>query len=378
MKIAFYAPLKPMSHPNPSGDRAIARDLFQFLAENGNTLFVTNEFRTRWFWREFRLIREWFVSLLSSLKATWYERPEIFFTYHMYYKAPDPIQPILSLLFRKPYVLYEASLAPKARKTWKTLPGYLWTRFALWRADRIYTNMSEDFELLSKVYGKKVKHIPPSIDVERFRFSEQAANRVCEKYELSPAKDRTRILCAAMMRDQRKTEGVRILVSSVVALLEAEPSLGIELVIAGAGKNQAAIEALVPEFAKERIRFLGAVPREDMVGLYSASQLFAFPGIDEGFGLVYLEAQSCGLPVLAMDNGGVPDAVDKGRTAVLTKLGDELEFKTALLRLIQDEDLRTMLSANARSYVLERHNREANYRLFVEEMNLLCRIRRSL
>lgn len=370
MKIAFYAPLKPMSHPNPSGDRAIARDLFRYFEAMKNDVNVTDEFRTRWFWRELGGWGDWIKALQRSIEFVKRKRPDIFFTYHMYYKAPDPIQPLLSLLFGKPYVIYEASLAPKARKKWKTLPGYLWTRFALWQASRIYTNMREDFELLSQYYPNKVCHIPPSIDLNRFVRNELKAKAAVQKYGLN-AETEVRVICAAMMRDERKTEGVSILVRSMNAILEKHPGKKIELIVAGDGKNRSRVESLVSEANREKVRFLGAVPREEMVALYSASHLFAFPGIDEGFGLVYLEAQACGLPVLAMRNGGVPDAVAEGESAVLTPVYNEIRYGEALQDLIENKDLRMKLGSNARMYVEKFHNRAKNYEVFATEMQAL-------
>ena len=61
----------------------------------------------------------------------------------------------------------------------------------------------------------------------------------------------------------------------------------------------------------------GRIARQDMVQYYSAADLFAFPGIGESLGMVYLEAQACGLPVVALDSPGVSQVVVGGQTGLL-------------------------------------------------------------
>ncbi len=162
---------------------------------------------------------------------------------------------------------------------------------------------------------------------------------------------------------------------SINRYVSENPRSSIELVVVGDGKNRKWIESKISPFAQTKIRFVGAVEREEMVGFYSASDLFAFPGIDEGFGLVYLEAQACELPVLAMNNGGVPDAVLSGKTGLLTPLNDLEAYYSALEALIQNKDLRTMLGSNARPYVVAQHCRRENYNAFVADMHALSGVR---
>ena len=63
---------------------------------------------------------------------------------------------------------------------------------------------------------------------------------------------------------------------------------------------------------REAVRFIGFVPDEDMPALYSAASLFAFPTLYEGFGIPVLEAQSCGVPVLASECSALPEVGGDG------------------------------------------------------------------
>jgi glycosyltransferase involved in cell wall biosynthesis len=78
--------------------------------------------------------------------------------------------------------------------------------------------------------------------------------------------------------------------------------------------------------------------------------------------MVYLEAQSCGLPAVAFDNAGVPEVVRDGVTGLLVPLNDDRRFAGAIARLIEDVDLRRRMGANARLHVRRFHDLRRNYR----------------
>src|SRR5262245_934799 len=98
MRVAFYAPLKPPSHPVPSGDRRIARLLLQALRRGGHDVRVISTFRSyesagdraKQDEIERRGAREAERLLRTKLKR-W--RPQAWFTYHLYQKAPDWLGP---------------------------------------------------------------------------------------------------------------------------------------------------------------------------------------------------------------------------------------------------------------------------------------------
>jgi glycosyltransferase involved in cell wall biosynthesis len=98
-----------------------------------------------------------------------------------------------------------------------------------------------------------------------------------------------------------------------------------------------------------------------MYRYYSAADLFVFPGIQESLGMVFLEAQACGLPVVAFNNSGVPEAVQDGKTGMLVPMYDLESFVNAINRLLGDKRLRTQMGTAAKSYVREFHNLNKNY-----------------
>jgi glycosyltransferase involved in cell wall biosynthesis len=77
--------------------------------------------------------------------------------------------------------------------------------------------------------------------------------------------------------------------------------------------------------------------------------------------MVYLEAQSCGLPVVAFRNAGVPEAVQDGKTAILVPMYAMEPFADAIRKLITDKNLRQQMGLAAKSYVREFHDLNKNY-----------------
>jgi hypothetical protein len=120
MRIAFYAPMKPPDHPSPSGDRRIARELMQAFETAGHEPFIASRLRT---WqaradaarqeRHEAAAMEEATALLAAYEAAPQSAPALWFTYHLYYKAPDWIGPRVAAALSIPYVVAEASVAYK-------------------------------------------------------------------------------------------------------------------------------------------------------------------------------------------------------------------------------------------------------------------------
>ena len=129
MRIAFYAPLKPPDSPRPSGDRRMARLLIAALEGGGNTVELACRLRSRdgtgYAARQDRL-----AAIGARAAAGWcgggqvdlrVDALDAWVTYHLYYKAPDHLGPVVSQALNIPYVAVEASHAPKrANGPWAT------------------------------------------------------------------------------------------------------------------------------------------------------------------------------------------------------------------------------------------------------------------
>jgi len=106
------------------------------------------------------------------------------------------------------------------------------------------------------------------------------------------------------------------------------------------------------------VRFLGFVPEEELPDLYRASDLFVLCTREaaerqevEGFGLVFLEAQACGTPVVGVRSGGIPDAVKEGEGGWLIEQDDVVALAAILSQLVHDPATFRQMGARARERV---------------------------
>ena len=149
-----------------------------------------------------------------------------------------------------------------------------------------------------------------------------------------------------MFRPGVKTEGLIWTIKACAELYrQGKP---VQLVIAGDGKERKTLQALAESLLSGNVRFVGKIPRDRMYRFYSAGDIFAFPGIRETLGMVYLEAQACGLPVVAFDNGGIPEVVQDRITGFLTPPFDMRAFTDAITRILDDAALRREMGRGGR------------------------------
>lgn len=130
------------------------------------------------------------------------------------------------------------------------------------------------------------------------------------------------------------------------------------LVVIGSGPLREECEALT-ESRGVRCRFLGAQPSAIVKAWMARATVFCVPSIvaasgdAEGFGIVFIEAQAMGLPVVSTRSGGIPEAVEDGRTGLLVAEGDREALAESILRLLQDRDLWQRFSIAGRTRVIE-------------------------
>ena len=96
-----------------------------------------------------------------------------------------------------------------------------------------------------------------------------------------------------------------------------------------------------------RIRFLDARPPRELVAVYQAADIVAVPSYNESFGLVAMEAQATGTPVVAARVGGLPIAVDHDVTGLLIDGHDPAQWADALAQLLDDDERRIHMGEQA-------------------------------
>jgi glycosyltransferase involved in cell wall biosynthesis len=155
-----------------------------------------------------------------------------------------------------------------------------------------------------------------------------------------------------MMRPGAKLASYRLLAAALARLR----SIDWVLVVAGDGVARPEVEAAFAPFGPEQVRFVGFQTASQVAAWLRASDIYAWPAIDEAFGMAFIEAQACGLPVVAGNGGGVAAVVCADRTGLLVPVGDVEAFAGAMARLLTDAGLRRRMAAAAPVYARAEHD----------------------
>jgi glycosyltransferase involved in cell wall biosynthesis len=358
MRIAFYTPFKPLDHRHPSGDWVIARGLVDYLSGQGCEIWPVGPLRARWiYWKPWH----WpdLIRVLRQSRRQIHQKPvNLWLTYHTYYKAPDLLGPYISRKANIPYVIFQGIFSTKRRRRVQTWPGFMLNKKALSAAQQIFTNRHDDWINLQRVVPtERLCYVKPGIVRKDFFFDAEARTEVRRLWGVG---QEPVVLSAAMFRPDVKSEGLAWVIRACGRLVSK--GIPLFLTIAGDGKEKAKLKRLAAEHLPNRVIFAGKIAREKMYRFYSAGDVFAFPGINESLGMVYLESQACGLPVVAFNNAGVPEVVADKRTGLLTPVYDEPSFDDALESLLMHTGLRKELGNSAVAYVRDEHDLIKNYR----------------
>ncbi len=358
MRIAFYAPLKPPTHPNPSGDRQMARMFVQALEQAGHEVELASRLRSREAEgdskRQARLqalgarLADRLIRRYKKLPAR--RRPQLWFTYHLYYKAPDWIGPKVAKALKIPYVVAEASVAYKrADGPWAA--SHKAVLEALEQAAAVITLNPLDAKLIPD--PAKVQLLKPFIDTAPF----DAVRPLRDDYRAVLASEQHLdpelpwLLAAAMMRPGDKLKSYQILAQA----LRAIPDIPWQLVVAGEGQ---AYDAVIQAFTwamPARVRFLGLVQPEVMPALYAACDLLVWPAVNEAFGMALLEAQAAGIPVVAGRSPGVENVVAEGVTSYLADPG-LATFAASVREMLSQKASRIAMGKAAPKVIAEQHS----------------------
>ncbi|WOX09092.1 glycosyltransferase family 4 protein [Streptomyces sp. N50] len=206
---------------------------------------------------------------------------------------------------------------------------------------------------LSPEAAARMVQLPPGVDEKVFHPGSGGAE-VRARLGLT---DRPVVVCVSRLVPRK---GQDTLILAMPRILAREPEA--VLLIVGGGPYEKDLRRLVRETGvSDSVRFTGAVPWSELPAHYGAGDVFAMPcrtrrgGLDvEGLGIVYLEASATGLPVVAGDSGGAPDAVLDGETGWVVRGGSPEDAADRILALLADPELRQNMGERGRQWVEER------------------------
>ncbi|MGH8905104.1 MAG: glycosyltransferase family 4 protein [Egibacteraceae bacterium] len=200
----------------------------------------------------------------------------------------------------------------------------------------------------------RLELVPPGVDVDTFR---PGANGPSIRARHGIAADQPLVTCISRLVARK---GQDVLVETWPLVKAAVP--GAHLLIVGTGPRARALRTRVAALGLDRdVTLTGEVPWSELPAYHGAADVFAMPcrtrlgGLDvEGLGIVYLEAQACGVPVVAGSSGGAPEALIDGETGHVVDGGDPRAVTGAIVALLRDPDRRQAMGAAGRAFVEQR------------------------
>ncbi|NEA65819.1 glycosyltransferase family 4 protein [Streptomyces sp. SID12488] len=214
--------------------------------------------------------------------------------------------------------------------------------------------------------ARRMVQLPPGVDEKTFH-PESGGAAVRARLGLT---DRPVVVCVSRLVPRK---GQDTLILAMPRILAVEPET--VLLIVGGGPYGRELRKLAHETGvADSVRFTGPVPWAELPAHYGAGDVFAMPcrtrrgGLDvEGLGIVYLEASATGLPVVAGDSGGAPDAVLDGETGWVVRGTSVEEAADRITVLLGDAELRARMGERGRAWVEEKWR----WDLLAEELKAL-------
>jgi glycosyltransferase involved in cell wall biosynthesis len=362
MRVAFYAPLKQLDHPAPSGDRRMAQALYGLVSAAGHEAEIACRLRSYDRsgdgQRQRRLaalgarLADRLASRLAGRPPD--RRPDAWLTYHVYHKAPDYLGPRVIRSLDLPYLVVEASrAASQAGGPWAT--GYAASLESFACADVVLAMTENDREGLTAIVRPPARLVvfPPFLDTAPFERARErrAAQRAAVAARLALDARQPWLLTIAMMRDDVKRRSYGVLADALARLGD----LAWQLIVVGDGPARDAVVERLTRAAAGRVHATGALPPEALPEICAASDLYVWPALREASGMAILEAQAGGLPVVVGAEGGVPEIVRDGVTGLLCDGSDPADVARAVRTLLEDPTRRRAMGRAARRHVRDRH-----------------------
>jgi D-inositol-3-phosphate glycosyltransferase len=222
-------------------------------------------------------------------------------------------------------------------------------------ADRLIANTAEEASQLTELYGAdpaKVRIVNPGADLSVFHPGPPGARRRARQ-RLGFAEDDVVLVFAGRVQPLK---GPDIVLEAAALLIQTDPELARTLKVVLVGGPSGRAERADPDRMRELatalglgdiVRFEPPCPQHELAQWYRAATVVLTPSYSESFGLVALEAQACGTPVVAASVGGLRTVVRDGHSGVLVDGHDPAEWARVIRKLVTAPRRLRALSAGA-------------------------------
>jgi len=224
----------------------------------------------------------------------------------------------------------------------------------VFESDSLIANTPDEARQLVRLYGAdpaKVSTVTPGVDLDRFRPGDRLAAR--RRFGLAP--DAEVLLFVGRIQPLKAPD---VLLHAAAQMLAADPALRERLAVVvcggpsgtGLDKPEQLQKLAAALGISDVVRFVPPLPPDDLATLYQAADVTVVPSHNESFGLVAVESQACGTPVVAAAVGGLVTAVSDGRSGLLVDGHDPARYAQVLSGLIAEPRRRRALAAGAAAH----------------------------
>ena len=241
--------------------------------------------------------------------------------------------PLFSYFVKKPKVFHCHTL----QETFNNYIKNIICKMGFRKSSEVYLTVSSNTAKLAKELGtNEVKILPNGVDIIKFSFNSQ---------------NRENKLILFVGRFERR-KGIHVLLNSLSFL-----KTPVTLVIIGPHSNDEYSKEVISQIkaenkkGKHNITYLGFVNLDDLVKWLQKASIFVCPSLSESFGIVNVEAMSCGTPVIASDIEGIRDIIESGKNGILAPPNDPIKLAEAIQYLLENEDIRIKFGKEGRKKV---------------------------
>ncbi len=281
---------------------------------------------------------------------------------------------LIKLFFKIPYIIVAHGEEFSIYQNNKVRLKYYLAKLVAQNSSMIICNTHNTSYLIERFYNidkSKMSVIHPVVDINESNFDLESISH----WKYQKFRNKKVILMTGRLNEERK--GFDVGIEAFLNVKRIYPDVC--LIIIGPGSNSRLIDLVAKNNLSDAVQFLGKVDRSTLLKFYSICDIFLMPnrtlsnGDMEGFGMVFLEANMFGKPVIAGRSGGVLDAVEDMVSGLLVNGENVEEVTESILKLLLDDKFRNMLGVSARQRVLTKFNEEVQSRKFQSIINELIK-----